>query len=830
MKFIPAPRLLLTAVIGLALALLFPAQSHAASRILDRLVVLPGAQTNQVLVRFNVPVRYVTHAPAATGHVLQIQLRPVLPQGSEEQDRGHREALAWKSSETLPLVEVSYESFAPQPARLTLRLATPAQKPKPPAASAPKPQSAPGTSRPQAATVGSDVPVEFDPSYRYVINLQSSRRAVVASTLPVLEALRGYRLYTTRFVKDDTVWNRLRLGFFPTRGAAEKVRAAISRAYPDAWLAKVSKKERDRSARTAINLFAPGGAAPTIATASKASQARPEVPKQVPATASPPAAKAKGQVDLMKEAADAMTAGAVRRAIQIYTKILQSRDHADRQQAQELLGLARERNGQLAHAKAEYEEYLRLYPEGEAAGRVRQRLAGLLTARAKPQEKLPKAEGPAEDETVEWGLSGSFAQFYHRDETFSDFEGRRVNQSEVDSGLDVTGRVRTDRYDANLRASGSYLWDLSSDGPGNDGRISALYLDGFDSQLELFGRIGRQSRSSGGVLGRYDGALVSYQAFPKIKVNGVAGFPVVSTRDLTINDDRYFYGFSLDLGTFAGHWDSNLFVVNQEADGITDRRAVGGEVRYFDPNLTAFGLVDYDIYYNDLNIALLTGNYTFPDRTTVNLSVDYRNSPILTTTSALIGQTVGSVSELLDTFSDSAVRDLARDRTATSKSATIGVSRPLNETFQVSADVTATELTGTKASGGVEAAPGTGIEFFYSAQLIGSNVIKQGDIGVLGLRYADTDGFDRYTIDINTRYPVNRSFRVRPRVRTDYRENKNDDATIILVKPSARFIYYWKRELQLELDIGGEWSDERRAGDSDESFGLFLNLGYRVDF
>lgn len=32
-----------------------------------------------------------------------------------------------------------------------------------------------------------------------------------------------------------------------------------------------------------------------------------------------------------------------------------------------MLGLARERNGQLAHAKAEYEEYLREYPNGEGA-------------------------------------------------------------------------------------------------------------------------------------------------------------------------------------------------------------------------------------------------------------------------------------------------------------------------------------------------------------------------------------------------------------------------------------------------------------------------------
>jgi len=55
---------------------------------------------------------------------------------------------------------------------------------------------------------------------------------------------------------------------------------------------------------------------------------------------------------------------------------------------QELLGLARERSGQLAHAKAEYEEYLRRYPSGEAAERITRRLATLraasLSARTAP--------------------------------------------------------------------------------------------------------------------------------------------------------------------------------------------------------------------------------------------------------------------------------------------------------------------------------------------------------------------------------------------------------------------------------------------------------------
>jgi hypothetical protein len=427
-------------------------------------------------------------------------------------------------------------------------------------------------------------------------------------------------------------------------------------------------------------------------------------------------------------------------------------------------------------------------------------------------------------------LSGSLSQRYNRDERFTDIEGRVVNRSDLNSNLDFTGSVGDDRYEAGLRFSGAHSLDSLETGSAEDARLSAAYVDLFDSQLELLGRFGRQSRSSGGVLGRHDGALISYQATPKVKINGVAGFPVTTTKSVTFKRDRYFYGLSLDVGTFAENWDGSLFVIDQEVDAVTDRRAVGGELRYFSPNFTAFGLLDYDIFFNSLNIALLNGNYVFPDRTSLNFSLNYRNSPILTTTNAIQGQSVGSVSALLNSFSEGEVHRLAKDRTSVSRSVTIGASRPLNEMFQISADVTATDLSDTEESGNVEAIPGTGVEFYYAAQLIGSSVIKEGDIAILGVRYVDTDRFKRYTIDLNTRYPVNRSFRVSPRLRTDYRVDNDDDDTQLSIKPSVRLIYYWDRELQFELDVGGEWVNNRIDGQSDRTLGFFVNLGYRFDF
>ncbi|MEE8310622.1 MAG: hypothetical protein V3R77_00090, partial [Candidatus Binatia bacterium] len=68
-------------------------------------------------------------------------------------------------------------------------------------------------------------------------------------------------------------------------------------------------------------------------------------------------------------------------------------------------------------------------------------------------------------------------------------------------------------------------------------------------------------------------------------------------------------------------------------------------------------------------------------------------------------------------------------------------------------------LSGTKASGGVEATESTGNQFFYNGQIVGSNLLKPGDITSLGLRYGDTTGSNFVSVNVNSRYPLGRMLR-----------------------------------------------------------------------
>lgn len=535
--------------------------------------------------------------------------------------------------------------------------------------------------------------------------------------------------------------------------------------------------------------------------------------------------------DLMESARRAMIDEDFRRAVQLYTKILNQPDSPAHPTAQEFLGLARERNRQLAHAKAEYEKYLSLYPEGSGADRVRQRLLGLITAAAKP--KAPLKPDEPEKKVSAWNTQvyGNLSMFYNHDVTEPDNDETVVNRSDLFSNLGFNTRTRSDRYDLRFQFIGSEEYDFRDGDRGNETRVNILSLEGKDLRHGLYGRVGRQTQTSGGVLGRFDGAYFSYNLTHKIKWNTVLGFPVSSSSSSPVDTERKFYGVNFDFSPFSNRWNFNTFFIDQYVDSLTDRRAVGLETRYFSPQLAFFSLVDYDISYDELNLALLNGNYTFPTKTRLSLVLDYRKSPLIATSNALQGQVgVEDISDLLQIFTEEEIRALARDRTARSASGTLGINQELNANYQITFEITASELSGTPASGGVEANPGTGMEFFYSTQLIGSNLFTQGDVTILGLRYFDTMNHDSYSAIVNTRFSINRDFRVNPRVQLEFRENKAGGGDRFNVRPILRVAYRFKRWLRLETEGGMEWTRETSLGERERSRRYFFTLGFRADF
>ena len=544
----------------------------------------------------------------------------------------------------------------------------------------------------------------------------------------------------------------------------------------------------------------------------------------------------------MDEGRGALRKNDLAAAIAKFTAVLKMPETDASAEAQELLAVARQRNKQLPEARAEYEDYLRRYPAGDGADRVRQRLAGLVTAsgdRGQADLKAPKAA--RDDGTQTWTVSGSASQFYIRDDSFrtlrdpsiaptvnDDIEKHQTHQNELLSSLDAIATWSGNGVKSKLRFSGTEQHKFD----GNDGEIvgvAALFLDTAVREWGVQGRFGRQTRNTGGVLGRFDGAAMSFETAQPFRLNAVVGSPVLRRRDVPFEDDKLFYGASIDIGPFDG-LDATLFAIEQRDRDVLDRRAIGAELRYVDPRKSAFATIDYDIHYQELNAAILNGSWTFEDKSTLHGAFDYRKSPYLSTWTALQGQVYPTLYEMLKTKTLAEVEALAVDRTASFTTVSGGFSRPINETFQVSLDATATNYSGTPASGGVAETKGTGNEFFYSAQVIGKGVVASDDLVIAGLRFADLDKSDYYVMDLSVRYPVMDNLKINPRLMLGYRTGDTTDLVEYTVLPSVLFNYYLTRDMSLELEIGARWTDTKENNVEETATDVFFTIGYRYDF
>ncbi len=534
-------------------------------------------------------------------------------------------------------------------------------------------------------------------------------------------------------------------------------------------------------------------------------------------------------------------------AIRLLSKVLRYPEHEFSAEAQELLGLARKRNGQIGLARAEYEDYLRRYGSSEDAERVRQRLDAIAPPQtpkfaSRKNKKFNRWNKKSVDNSRYWSLSGSLSQFYVRDDSFRTFidptlppeinqndSDHRVYQNSLLSSLNVTATWNNEWVKNKIRFSGTQEHDFDGS-KSNIVGVASLYTDTIFKKLNLQTRLGRQTRNTGGVLGRFDGGVVSWQASEAARLNVVAGSNVSSRKDSPFKHDTFFYGASIDVGSFYTGLDTSVFAIEQRTEGYVDRRAIGFEARYFDTNKSAFLTTDYDVHFNRLNTFLFNGSWTTESKSTFTAAFDYRTSPNLLTSNALQGQTASSLDELRRTYTKDQIEQFALDRTAIAKTATVGFSRALNSKYQVSLDATVSNISGTKTSGGVEGTLSTGTEVYYGAQLIANDLFTKGDISVAGIRFADRKSTDSWVLDLNTRYPITKDLRINPRVRFSYQYSNVNDMTEFAFMPSTVLNYYVTKDLSLEFELGGRFSKREQAGTTDRENEIYFTLGYRYDF
>lgn len=552
---------------------------------------------------------------------------------------------------------------------------------------------------------------------------------------------------------------------------------------------------------------------------------------------------------LMLKGRNALAASDGFAAIDAFNKLLLLPPNDYTQDGQEWVGVARERADQLDKAKLEFELYLKLYTEPEDVQRVKLRLATL--GRKPVASPSATAEAATTRKKSSQTLTyGSFSMHYYHGaskidtvDTASQF-GNPLSQSTfsaVDQSALLTTVIATERFISEKYDSRIVFQDTGYSNflPGQTSRnsLGAAYFELKNRVSDYSVRLGRQSSSGAGVLGRFDGAAAGFGMTSSLRVNAVAG----QLSDFTIGSKPVFYGASLDMGPVT------IYAINQTIDGLLDRRAIGSEMRYFEPNKTAFAVLDYDTIFSALNVAMLQGTYIPTPERTYNLYIDHRRTPYLSTRNALNGALTTSLTDLLQFMSEEDIRALGAARTGTSNMASLGVTQQVSANWQMGGDVRLSRYEAMPTSGLWTSDPnvpsgisptltglmpessGTGNEWAISPQFIRNNWFSSRDVTVFSLSFISSPLYKAQSFYVYGRGNLTDKWTLDASLQL-YRQNYGTGTLMTRIMPTLRTEYQIRQSLSLDMDMGIETTHSDTGTQTTDGKRQFFSLGFRWDF
>ncbi|GAB1233470.1 hypothetical protein UT4_19380 [Ferrigenium sp. UT4] len=534
---------------------------------------------------------------------------------------------------------------------------------------------------------------------------------------------------------------------------------------------------------------------------------------------------------LMTAAREALAAKKNDEAIEALNKLLLLPPNDYTETAQEWVGVARERAAQFDKAKIEYDLYLNLYPQGKGVPRVMQRLANLGGKRS----EAGIVEAGNKKQAARWMTFGGLTSRYYFSRsqidstTFFNNASDKQSLSLTDQSMlitteDVTGRYVTDNYDGRLVFRGSHTKNFLSNQT-RQNRITALYGEFKGRTQDYLVRAGRQSATGGGVGGRFDGLSGGYGDAQAWRVNAVTGALV----DYSNGAQPSFYGASVDHGPYSA------YAINQTVDGVLDRRAVGGEWRYFQDKRSAYALLDYDTNFSALNAAQLSGTLGLSGMS-LNMLLDHRKTPSLSIRTALNGAETQSINALQQVLSASALRDLALARTATTNLGQVGVVLPFADQWQVGGDLRLSNTTGLPASGVagtpggfLAAIPSRGTEKIVTGQVIGSNLYRTGDIWSLSGSLGSSGTVNTSSLFLYNHNMLGGGWTLDASLQL-YRQTDQFDAVTTRISPTVRGEYAVNERFSVDFDGGIERSQNKGNQVSTTTLRYFGSTGLRWYF
>jgi hypothetical protein len=138
-------------------------------------------------------------------------------------------------------------------------------------------------------------------------------------------------------------------------------------------------------------------------------------------------------------------------------------------------------------------------------------------------------------------------------------------------------------------------------------------------------------------------------------------------------------------------------------------------------------------------------------------------------------------------------------------------------------------VSSTRESGGVAATPSSDYRY-YGTNLVASSLFREGDVTVFGVRYSQSGSADVASFNLDTRFPITRSFYINPRLRVDRRDLLSGTGAEWTYTPGLRLRYRIGRKIRILFEAGKQFVDRDNVGINIDRESFFFNFGYQAFF
>ncbi len=493
--------------------------------------------------------------------------------------------------------------------------------------------------------------------------------------------------------------------------------------------------------------------------------------------------------------------------------------------ALELYGVCLEQQGDHDAALAVFDDWLERYQGTAGEVRVKQRQIALLTASTEPQ-LIRKLATQRNNDTQVYGSTSLMYRGLSRKVADQDAE---TAISSLAGDLDLHMRARSGSFLWRSRVTGGYLSDQSDRGD-SDGRVSNLYASIMHEPSGAELTVGRQRASENGIYGYFDGASFSYPLGELVTLSLRGGAVSTSSQDAPSSDHKV-YGVGTEIHLADPGLRLQLYAMEQTYDGLTERRAVGAEISYFNDFSHYLLVADYDIKFKEANNLMLNSSWQLGDVTNVALSLGYQRSPFLSATNAIIGEYDMDLDELVGGLDDGLdIYDAALDKTALSRYASLVVNRQLSDSLRVIGEAFYYQMSDLPQYDPAFESPDTDANTTWGLQLVWGDALFANDMLSTGLRYTSGDVANNATVFIDEKLRFDHGVDLIARLSASRRWLEDMDQDTYTVRPGLRLAWHITPDFLLDLELGYEWLLQDFQADDFQVHQGFAMMGLRRRF